>query len=165
MVHGSKGAPLTPAELIATESIRGGADAITPEVDKHASPSKRQAKREKGEARKKRAKAEREELHWLRGGGGGKDQGGSSKGGKGNSKGEQLCFSWNNGSGPCAGLEPGAECRNRVKCTNARCAARWLIHRSRAHRHRRREEQRRGQLMDEVASTFIISKFSQRSST
>ena len=117
LVHGSRGVPLTPAELVAVEPIKGGVKTITPEVEDKAinlSP-KKQVNKERRDAKKRKWKAEREELAKYRSGNGGRDQSGTSKGGKGNSKGEALCFSWNNGNGPCAGLEPGTECKNRVK--------------------------------------------------
>ena len=117
LAQGSRGLPRTPAELVAMESIKGGVQTITPEVEdknSYASP-KKAINKERKEAKKRRWKAEKEELAKYRSGNGGKDQGGTQKGGKGNSKGEALCFSWNNGNGPCAGLEPGAECKNRVK--------------------------------------------------
>lgn len=126
MAHGSRGPPRTPSEQVAALELHGGEQAI--KVDKEQVQSqpgsttptrKQQANRDRREARKKRLKADREELSKFR-----NDRGSGSKGkGKGRGEGgEQLCYSWNNGNPPCGGLPPGAACQGRVqrvhKCTS-----------------------------------------------
>jgi len=107
---------------MAAASLVGGEAALKAETEPvgtskasadPSSPSrKQQANRDKREARKKRLKNDREELQRLRGDGPGKAKG---KGKGKTESGEQLCYSWNNSNGACAGLAPGAECRGNVK--------------------------------------------------
>ena len=122
MAYGRHGQPKTPAEHHAAHEIPGGESSLKAETEEVSalgsagsvgSPSKRQqANRDRREAKKKRLKSEREELSKLR-----QEKGGGAKGkGKGKSEsGEQLCFSWNNNNGSCAGLAPGSECKGKVK--------------------------------------------------
>jgi len=118
MAYGRHGKPRTPAAY----EIPGGESALKADTEEiglqgsqssQGSPSKRQqANRDRRDARKKRLKNEREELTRLR-----QEKGGGGKGkGKGKTEsGEQLCFSWNNNNGQCAGLAPGSECKGKIK--------------------------------------------------
>lgn len=131
LAYGRHGQPKTPAEVMAEAAMPGGENALKAEVEPvhnlkstgdPASPSrKQQANRDKREARKKKLKSEREELQRYRNDGGGKSKG---KGKGKTESGEQLCYSWNNHNGACAGLPPGAECRGGTTrgSTNARSA-------------------------------------------
>lgn len=122
MAYGRHGKPRTPAEHHAAYEIPGGESALKADTEEiglqgsqssQGSPSKRQqANRDRRDARKKRLKNEREELTRLR-----QEKGGGGKGkGKGKTEsGEQLCFSWNNNNGQCAGLAPGSECKGKIK--------------------------------------------------
>ena len=122
LAYGRHGQPKTPSEVMAAASLVGGEAALKAETEPvgtskasadPSSPSrKQQANRDKREARKKRLKNDREELQRLRGDGPGKAKG---KGKGKTESGEQLCYSWNNSNGACAGLAPGAECRGNVK--------------------------------------------------
>ena len=125
LAHGSKGPPRTPSEQVASLELHGGEQSL--KVEKEAAQSqpgsttptrKQQANRDRRDARKKRLKADREELSKFR-----NDRGSGSKGkGKGRGEGEQLCYAWNNGNPPCGGLAPGAACQGRIqrahKCTS-----------------------------------------------
>ncbi len=122
LAYGRHGQPKTPAEIMAAATMAGGENSLKAELEPvhevkstsgPTSPTrKQQANRDKREARKKRMKNDREELQRLRTDGHGKSKGK----GKGKSEnGEQLCYSWNNGNGACAGLAPGAECKGAVK--------------------------------------------------
>lgn len=115
LAKGSKGTLKTPAEEIASSSLRGGMMALHPEKaetqDVEESPGKNSS-RTRREARKKRRIADRTELaEWRSSKGGGK-AGGGSKGGK-SSGGEEECYAWNNNNGSCADLPPGEPCRGK----------------------------------------------------
>ena len=117
--HGSKGRPLTPAESVASGSMRGGKEAIRAETEGVAetgtSPSARRTRNQsRRDNKRKRTQQDQEELQRLRKGAG------KGKNSKGKDK-PQLCFAWNNNNGACAGLPPGAACQGRVarehRCT------------------------------------------------
>ena len=78
---------------------------------------KRQANRDKRLAKAKRWKSDREELEKLRNRG--QAEGASGKGqGKGKTKdqsGNQICFSFASGTGPCGSVAIGAECVEKNK--------------------------------------------------
>ena len=120
LAHGRKGHPKTPAEFLASTDVPGGVEALKTETEDvkgtyadASSPSrKQQANRDKRDARKKRLKSDREELVKLRTE---RSPGGKGKGKGKTEGGEQLCFSWNNNNGACAGLAPGSECKGKVK--------------------------------------------------
>ena len=81
---------------------------------------KRQANRDKRLAKKARWQKEREELNRLRGGGKQKETGNHEGKGKGKPKtkdqsGEEICFSFASGKGPCAKVSPGGACLGKVK--------------------------------------------------
>ena len=82
--------------------------------------SQEQANRDKRDAKRKRIQNEREELQRLRGDHR-KDEhksDGKKGGGKDKSKdqaGNPLCFSWGSGTGPCADVPAGGECKCKVK--------------------------------------------------
>ena len=123
LAHGSKGPPKTPSEQVASLEITGGEQSLKVEKEPASSATgsttptrKQQANRDKREARKKRLKADREELSKFRG-----DHAASSSKGKGKGKGnqsEQICYSWNNGNPPCGGLAPGCACQGKVARTH-----------------------------------------------
>ena len=119
MAAGGKGAPVAAAEAIAgahfvgTESGPGpgGSDVVD---------RKKQANRDKRAAKKKRVQEQREELQRLKAARrpeatveGGKK--GTSKGKSKDQAGLQLCYSWATGTGPCADVPPGGECKCQVK--------------------------------------------------
>ena len=113
---GSKGVPKTPAEAIASKSIRGGSNTLRPEVeeakrDRSTSPTARRSKHaSRREAKKRRVASDREELASFR------KQSANSKGKDAGGKGkQQLCYAWNNNNGACAGLPPGAGCQGKVQ--------------------------------------------------
>ena len=84
---------------------------------------RKQANRDKRSAKTKRIQSDREELPRL-GRQARNEDGkfeGKKGGGKGKSKdqaGNQLCFSWGSGTGPCADVPPGGECKCKVKRTH-----------------------------------------------
>ena len=109
---GSRGSPRSPAEQMALENLQGGINAISPQAERASAstPSKETGKpnytKVRREARKKKTKADKEELHRFR------EEGRKPKQPQ-NTK--QLCYGWNNGNGPCAGLPPGQACASGVK--------------------------------------------------
>ena len=119
LAHGSKGPPKTPSEQVASLELSGGEQSLKIEKEPASSATgsttptrKQQVNKDRREARKKRLKADREELTRLRG-----DHSTSSTKGKGKGKGnqsEQICYSWNNGNPPCGGLPPGSTCQGKV---------------------------------------------------
>ena len=74
----------------------------------------KEAAKTRKEARKRKRTADREELKRLRATATGSKQDGGKGGGKADGKGNQRCFGWNNGNGPCAGLSPGSPCQAKV---------------------------------------------------
>ena len=91
-------------------AINGGTEVLSGEAEDRTL-RKRQANKDKREAKKKRWAAERDELQNFRSGQSSQQKYQGSKGkGKGKSKdqtGSPLCFSWASGSGPCADVPPG----------------------------------------------------------
>ena len=115
---GCKGAPLAPAEQVAAAHFPGGAEVLEPVIE-DGDARKRQANRDRRLAKSKRIKADREELDRLRSG---RAEGRGSNGGKGKQTGKskdqggnQICYSYANGTGLCGDLAPGSECRQKVK--------------------------------------------------
>ena len=118
---GGRGAPMAPADNVTRAHFPGVHDSPTevPEVNDR----KRQANRDKRLAKKVRFQREREELNRLRSGNGGRSsetelQGGGKPKGKGKNKdqsGEEICFSFASGKGPCGKLSPGSACLGKVK--------------------------------------------------
>eukprot|EP00439_Symbiodinium_sp_Y106_P026471 s8255_g3.t1 len=114
---GGKGAPRAPEEAFTASVSAGGSD--QPDAGGH---QKRTAK-EKRAAKKRRIQADKEELKAFRAAAGhsGKGKGDGGKGDKqGNLKakdqaGDDLCYSWDAGKGPCADCPPGDACRGKVK--------------------------------------------------
>ena len=82
--------------------------------DEDRSDRRKQANRDKRMAKRKRWASEREELASFREQ---RAKGESSKGkskGKGKDQaGQEICYSWAKGVGPCAGLPSGTECKGR----------------------------------------------------
>lgn len=122
LAYGGRGRPQTPAEAFAVGHLREGLNAVKPEAEKTAGgdgggdPVKRSANKVRREARKKRIASEREELEKFRKlSGGDRKERENQPGGKGDSKGSQKCFGWNNGNGPCANLSPGQQYVSKVK--------------------------------------------------
>ena len=117
---GSQGKPRTPAEQLAAGFMNGGVQSITPQVE-----GPKQSNMDPtftGTTRTRRRNGKRKQ----RGGDGEDGQGGKGSPNtnrKGNGKGmtKQLCYGWNNGNGPCAGLPPGQPCASKVtrehRCT------------------------------------------------
>ena len=113
LAAGARGSPRTPAEQLALENMQGGLAAISPALDKNVAQSSTTKEADKisptkvrRDARKKKAKADREELSRFR-----EDK----KTGKAPTTSKQLCYGWNNGNGPCSGLPPGQACVSPVK--------------------------------------------------
>ena len=122
LAHGGRGKPQTPAEAFAIGHLRDGLNAVRPEVERShgeedgGEPTKKKVNKARREARKRRIAAEREELEKYRKHSGGDKKGGHApRGQKGDGKGPQKCFGWNNGNGPCANLAPGQQCVSKVK--------------------------------------------------
>lgn len=122
LAHGGRGKPQTPAEAFAIGHLRDGLNAVRPEVERShgeedgGEPVKKNVNKARREARKRRIAAEREELEKYRKHSGGDKKGGHApRGQKGDGKGPQKCFGWNNGNGPCANLAPGQQCVSKVK--------------------------------------------------
>eukprot|EP00439_Symbiodinium_sp_Y106_P048834 s2768_g6.t1 len=120
---GGKGAPKAASELIAATHLPGFVDGIDPPPQPHPewASRKKQANRDKRQAKKRRLLEDRDELARLRAGPQ-KAEVPKSDGAKGSSKGKskdqagnQLCFSWSTGVGVCADVPPGGECRGKVK--------------------------------------------------
>jgi hypothetical protein len=123
IASGSQGRPKTPAEQLAAGFMIGGVNAITPQVEganqNNVDPTLSGTRRTRRRNTRKR----------QRGGGGDGDEPhhniGSStnenKKGKGKGPSKQLCYGWNNGNGPCAGLPPDQPCASKVsrehRCT------------------------------------------------
>lgn len=131
VARGEKGVPKTPLEEHAGEVLRGGADALKPELERNGaggdSPSvKKNHNKLRREAKKKRVLQDREELKQWRGKGKGKGDGkdGGRKGsgdGKSSGSSSEACYAWNNGNRLCGGLVPGEKCLGKVprdhRCT------------------------------------------------
>ena len=122
LARGGRGVQLTPEEEVAKVGLRGGSQALHAENLKEdngggGEAPKMSASKLRREAKKRKWKAEKEELVNLRsqtqkgskGGGGGKG------GGKQSGSTEEECYAWNNGNGECGGLPPGEECKGRKK--------------------------------------------------
>ena len=128
LAYGGRGRPQTPAEAFAVGHLREGLNAVKPEVEKTTGgdgggdPVKKSTNKARREARKRRIASGREELEKFR-----KHSGGDRKGRenqstqKGDGKGTQKCFGWNNGNGPCASLAPGQQCVSKVKREHKIC--------------------------------------------
>lgn len=120
---GGRGAPTVATEAAVLEVIQGGTKAMEQDGDQGniAGDGRRaQANRDKRQAKKRRMAADREELarHRSSTTSGSKGSGQSKGKGKGKSKdqtGQELCFSWSSGRGPCAEVAPGGECKAAVK--------------------------------------------------
>ena len=116
MVSGARGAPVAPAEAIAGAHLVGMAIGDGPKEESF--DRKRQANRDKRLAKAKRIKNEREELEKWRSRGHGDVESKGKGSGKGKTKdqsGNQICFSFASGTGPCGALAIGAECVQKVK--------------------------------------------------
>ena len=116
LAAGARGSPVIATEAAILNAIPGGAQLLGQEEEEKRT-SKRQANRDRKEAKKKRAAAEREELRKYREGG---NKGGPKGRGKGKTKskdqaGTPLCYSWASGTGPCADVPPGGECKGDIK--------------------------------------------------
>jgi hypothetical protein len=123
IASGSQGRPKTPAEQLAAGFMIGGVNAITPQVEganqNNVDPTLSGTRRTRRRNTRKR----------QRGGGGDGDEPHNNKGsstnenkkGKGKGPSKQLCYGWNNGNGPCAGLPPDQPCASKVsrehRCT------------------------------------------------
>ena len=120
LAAGGRGAPVAAAEATAGAHVPGmelGGSLASGSGD---AERKRQANRDKRTARKKRILEQREELNKLKAGKKGETTESAPKkgGGKGKSKdqsGLQLCFSWASGTGPCADVPAGGDCKCQVK--------------------------------------------------
>ena len=111
---GSKGKPLTPMEEMAEASMRGGRQALLQDPGETDIEGGKRKNRTRREARKKRLRAEKEELQGYRKGGkGGGTKGSGGPTGKGGAS-DEACYAWNNGNGLCGGLAPGEACRAKV---------------------------------------------------
>ena len=102
MARGMRGIPKSPMEAYME-------DVPTPTAE-----GTKEAAKTRKEARKTKRTADREELRRLRATSTGSKQDGGKGGGKADGKGNQRCFGWNNGNGPCAGLSPGSPCQAKV---------------------------------------------------
>ena len=111
--------------MAASEAIAGahcvGVEPPPSHIASEAADRKKQANRDKRQAKKRRLLEDRDELARLRAGPQ-KAEVPKSDGAKGSSKGKskdqagnQLCFSWSTGVGVCADVPPGGECRGKVK--------------------------------------------------
>ena len=111
---GGKGAPVAPAENIASSHHPGGQESLQPPKEDVKDERRKQANRDKRMARRKRVRDDRDELDKLRGNksapAGSK---GSSKGKSKDSSGAEICFSWAQGKGACADVPVGGECKNK----------------------------------------------------
>ena len=119
VASGSRGSPTVASEAAIMAAVHGGTEAPRGDWDDAAS-RKRQANRDRKQAKKKRFQSEREELQRFRQGtGAGETKGHKGKsGGKGKSKdqaGSEICFSWASGVGSCAQIPVGGECAGSVK--------------------------------------------------
>ena len=109
---GSQGRPKTPAEQLAAGFMIGGVNAITPQVEGANQKIDPALSGTRGTRRRNTGKRQRG------GGSDGDEPHGNNKGSgtnenkKGKERGpsKQLCYGWNNGNGPCAGLPPGQPC-------------------------------------------------------
>eukprot|EP00435_Cladocopium_sp_Y103_P059823 s1426_g21.t1 len=112
---GQRGKPLTPEEQLADATLPGGHQALQPEweTSEHNVQGKRrnQARRE---ARKRKWRADKEELQTYRKGSRNGEGKGSGKWGSKSGASEEACYAWNNGNGLCGGLAPGEKCRGKV---------------------------------------------------
>ena len=120
LAAGGRGAPIAAAEAIAGAHFPGsefsGGGAANP-VDMER---RKQANRDKRAAKKKRLQDQRDELQKLKSARKTEHTEGQQKkgGGKGKTKdqsGLQLCFSWASGTGPCADVPAGGDCKCQVK--------------------------------------------------
>ena len=114
MAAGGRGVAKTPVEEFTQMHAPGGEGSWEmPTVVND--PKKRQANRDRRAAKKKRLGEERDEGNRGKGNAGKAPKGG----GKGlkvkDNQGNDLCFAWNNGQSPCAGIKAGGECAGHVK--------------------------------------------------
>ena len=106
IASGSQGRPKTPAEQLAAGFMIGGVNAITPQAEGANQNIDPTLSGTRGTRRSNTGKRQRD------GGGDGDEPHGNNKGsgrnenkkGKGKGPSKQLCYGWNNGNGPCAGL-------------------------------------------------------------
>ena len=101
LASGAHGSPKPPSEAIAMAHLPGppaGKDDDDDRIDR-----RRQANRDKRTAKRKRWAA-KGDFNKGKGKGKGKDQAG-----------QEICYSWAKGVGPCAGLPPGSECKGRIR--------------------------------------------------
>ena len=124
---GARGAPSVATEAAVLNMIPGGNKALTHEKEIHqdtSSASKQtMTNRERRQNKKRKLQADKDELMRYRSSTASTSQGGkgssSTKGkGKGKSKdqsGQEICFSWASGKGPCSDVPPGGECKCPVK--------------------------------------------------
>jgi hypothetical protein len=114
LVSGGRGVALAPAEQVALSHLPGGLEAMEVEKEEGGDSRRKQSNKDKRVARSKRIRAEREELDKLRKLNHVGQAAGSGKAkGKGKSKdqaGQQICYSFASGTGPCGSVEPGAAC-------------------------------------------------------
>ena len=115
MASGAHGSPKPPSEAIAAAHVPGPPAERADDDDR--ADRRRQANRDKRMATRKRWASDREELASLREqrftkGDGGK---GKSKGKGKDQAGQEICYSWAKGVGPCAGLAAGSDCKGRVR--------------------------------------------------
>ena len=119
MAAGGRGTPRSPAEKLSLSYMKDGVEAtMHPQERRTRSASP-------GRKKRKKHQSDKEDNNYQKANAGG-SQGGSGKSkGKGKSgKGAQLCYAWNDNTGNCAGLAPGAECKAQVrrdhKCTKCK---------------------------------------------
>ena len=120
IASGGRGAPIAPSEAIAATHLAGGTDVVLPQKEDR-DDRKKQANRDKRAARKKRVRDEREELSNFRNQKSSTAHGPPAGKGPGKGKpkvdkvGAELCYSWAQGSGTCADVPVGGECKGKVK--------------------------------------------------
>ena len=129
VASGARGPPLVATEAAVLSMIPGGTKALHGDKEdlgqvEGGSPGKRTASnREKRLNKKKRLQEDREELTRYRSSGasassapkGGNQQKGKGKGKSKDQSGQEICFSWASGKGPCGEVAPGGERKCPVK--------------------------------------------------
>ena len=120
LASGGRGAPIAPAEAIAGAHFPGMDFSNVTAASAGDNDRKRQANRDKRAARNKQLQEQREELHKLKAGKRSEHpepnhKKGSGKGKSKDQAGLQLCFSWASGTGPCADVPAGGDCKCQVK--------------------------------------------------
>ena len=115
LASGAHGSPKPPAKAIAMAHLPGPPAERVDDEDR--SDRRKQANRDKRMAKRKRWASEREELASFREQ---RAKGESSKGKGKDQAGQEICYSWAKGVGPCAGLPSGTECKGKV-CRVHKC--------------------------------------------